>query len=154
MENAGGDGFNEFLMDILSFWCANCLCNWIRSYLPPKKYWWQYISDLYPGNYNLCTEISKRWTILHMTVKLLRRVYQEEKDRTFWFCSFKKIDEMHVIWRIKVHTHRFMEFVVKNWYFVTKIVLTYWEKKIVLAIEKNFWNSRLKAENLQNIWNH
>ena len=26
-----------------------------------------------------------------------------------------------------------------------------WEK-IVLVIEKNFWNSRLKAENLQNFW--
>ena len=31
-------------------------------------------------------------------------------------------------------------------YFVTKIVLTY--------CEKNFWNSRLKAENLQNFWDH
>ena len=28
-----------------------------------------------------------------------------------------------------------------------------WEKN-VLVIEKNFWNSRLKAENLQNIWDH
>ena len=28
-----------------------------------------------------------------------------------------------------------------------------WEK-IVLVIEKNFWNSRLKAENLQNFWEH
>ena len=26
--------------------------------------------------------------------------------------------------------------------------------KIVLVIEKNFWNSRLKAENLQNFWDH
>jgi hypothetical protein len=26
-----------------------------------------------------------------------------------------------------------------------------WEK-IVLVIEKNFWNSRLKAENLQKFW--
>ena len=33
----------------------------------------------------------------------------------------------------------------KNLYFVSKIVL---------AIEKNFRNSRLKGENLQNIWNH
>ena len=39
-------------------------------------------------------------------------------------------------------------------YFVTKIVLTYCEKKIVPVIEKNFWNSRLKAENLQNFWDH
>ena len=28
-----------------------------------------------------------------------------------------------------------------------------WEK-IVLAIEKNFWNSRLKTENLQKFWDH
>ena len=28
-----------------------------------------------------------------------------------------------------------------------------WEK-IVLVIEKNFWNSRLKAKNLQNFWDH
>ena len=28
-----------------------------------------------------------------------------------------------------------------------------WEK-IVLVIEKNFWNSRLKAENLQKFWDH
>ena len=28
-----------------------------------------------------------------------------------------------------------------------------WEQ-IVLVIEKNFWNSRLKAENLQNFWDH
>ena len=36
-----------------------------------------------------------------------------------------------------------------KWYFDTKIVLNYYEKKNVLAIEKNFWKSRLKAENLQ-----
>ena len=41
-----------------------------------------------------------------------------------------------------------------QYYFVTKIVLTYCEKKNVLVIEKNFWNSRLKAENLQNFWYH
>jgi hypothetical protein len=29
-----------------------------------------------------------------------------------------------------------------------------WEKKIVLVIKKNFWNLRLKAENLQNFWDH
>ena len=28
-----------------------------------------------------------------------------------------------------------------------------WEK-IVQVIEKNFWNSRLKAENLQKFWDH
>ena len=34
----------------------------------------------------------------------------------------------------------------KKWYFFTKIVLTYSEKKLFyVLIEKNFWNSRLKA---------
>ena len=38
-------------------------------------------------------------------------------------------------------------------FFFTKIIL--WEK-MVLVMEKNFWNSRLKAEaeNLQNFWEH
>ena len=43
---------------------------------------------------------------------------------------------------------------------VVKMVFCYqncsdllWEK-IVLVIEKNFWNLRLKAENLQNFWDH
>ena len=39
-------------------------------------------------------------------------------------------------------------------YFVTKIVLTYCEKKIVLVIEKIFWKWRLKIKNLQNFWDH
>jgi hypothetical protein len=34
----------------------------------------------------------------------------------------------------------------KQWYFVSKNFQTYCEKK---SFQKNFWNSRLKAENLQ-----
>ena len=41
-----------------------------------------------------------------------------------------------------------------KWYFVSKIVPSSCEGKNVLVIEKNFWNSRLKAENLQNFWDH
>ena len=40
-----------------------------------------------------------------------------------------------------------------SWYFVTKIVQANCEN-IFLVIEKNFFNSRLKAENLQNFWDH
>ena len=40
-----------------------------------------------------------------------------------------------------------------NWYFVFKIILTYCEKKNVM-IEKNFWNWRLKADNLQTFGDH
>ena len=42
-KNYGGEDFNQFLMGIPSFWCIYCLCSWIISYLPPKRYWWQYI---------------------------------------------------------------------------------------------------------------
>ena len=38
-------------------------------------------------------------------------------------------------------------FLIWIWYFVTYYYLL-WEKN-VLVIEKNFWNSRLKAKNLQ-----
>ena len=51
------------------------------------------------------------------------------------------------------HTKILLSIISRKWYFVTKIVLTYYEKKL-FVIEKNFWNSRLKAENLQNVWDH
>ena len=48
----------------------------------------------------------------------------------------------------------------KKIYILLKMVFCYqncsdllWEK-IVIVIEKNFWNSRLKAKNLQNFWDH
>ena len=42
----------------------------------------------------------------------------------------------------------------KSWYFVTRIFLTYCEKRLHLVIEKNFWNSRLKVKNFQKFWDH
>ena len=41
----------------------------------------------------------------------------------------------------------------RNGILLRKLFWPMWEK-IVLVIEKNFWNSRLKAENLQNFWDH
>ena len=41
-----------------------------------------------------------------------------------------------------------------KWYFVSEIVPTILWEKIVLLIIKNFWNSNLKTENLQNFWDH
>ena len=43
---------------------------------------------------------------------------------------------------------------VVHCYFGSKIVLTHCGKKIVLVIEKCFWNSMLKAESLQTFWDH
>ena len=42
----------------------------------------------------------------------------------------------------------------EKWYFVSKIGLTYCEKKMFPLIEKNFWNSKLKAENFKMFWKH
>ena len=50
--------------------------------------------------------------------------------------------------------------IIFTWHFFVDIVFCYpncsdllWEK-IVLVIEKNFWNLRLNAENFQNFWDH
>ena len=44
------------------------------------------------------------------------------------------------------------QFIVILWYFVTKIVLTYSEKKLFyLVIEKNFWNSRFEGRDFAKI---
>ena len=48
---------------------------------------------------------------------------------------------------IAIHVHLGMVFIYQNFSYLL------W-KKIVLVIEKNFWNSRLKGENLQNFWDH
>ena len=43
-------------------------------------------------------------------------------------------------------------FMSRNGILLLKIVLIYCEKKMFLVIEKNFWNSSLKVENLQKFW--
>ena len=64
------------------------------------------------------------------------------------FCG--KTDLICDAWQEKIFHIFYRIFQTKKWYFVTKIVLTYCEQKNVLVIEKNFRNSRLKAETLQN----
>ena len=36
---AGGNDSFVVKNKFRAFWCLICLCSWIRSYLPPKKYW-------------------------------------------------------------------------------------------------------------------
>ena len=49
--------------------------------------------------------------------------------------------------------HVYQLFLLKNGILLPEL---FWPtlRKNVLVIEKNFWNSRLKAENLQNFWDH
>ena len=91
--------------------------------------------------------------------------------RSWWWCncvksSNNRLELMHnhalyswahlLYWGVScLHKSRTNSLVITlraKWYFVTKIVLTYCEKKIVLVIEKSFWSSRLQAENLQKFW--
>ena len=54
--------------------------------------------------------------------------------------------------KLVIWIHIWNEWKIKQWYFFSKIVLIYWEKKIALFTK--LWNSRLKAKNLQTFWNH
>ena len=79
-----------------------------------------------------------------------RCVHPSPKKRHLWrrsWCTWSIPTPCSLCWR-----YFFQTLIIENWYFVTKIVLTFCEKKNVLVIEKNFWNSRLKAENLQKFW--
>ena len=75
-----------------------------------------------------------------------------------FFCSSTLAFFLQIIWLDKYYL--FYSQLNNNWAFVIfSLVLDYREiwyfvTKIVLVMEKNFWNSRLKAENLQKFWDH
>ena len=76
-------------------------------------------------------------------------------DRKKW--NEKSLNELNQLKFCEVSHYFFSNRCWKSWkklYFVNKIVLTDCVKKIVLVIEKNFWNSRLKGENFQNFWHN
>ena len=57
-----------------------------------------------------------------------------------WHKWFKINQKLWKLWQIMVFCYQNCSDLVRE--------------KIVLVIEKNFWNSRLKAENLQKFWDH
>ena len=54
--------------------------------------------------------------------------------------------------RSLLYYDKWPHYFLHQWYFVSKIVLTYCEKK--KCDRDFFWNSRLKVRNLQNVWDH
>ena len=72
----------------------------------------------------------------------------KKKRRVNWQLHIY-ILSFHIIFLLVINLQiiRFLSFCYQNCYDLL------WEK-IVLVIEKNFWNSRLKAEKLQNFWDH
>ena len=62
-----------------------------------------------------------------------------------WKCQFLKGNPIFVQQTLRIFW--------RNGNLLPKLFWPIWEK-IVLMIEKNFWNSRLKAKNLQKFWDH
>ena len=93
--------------------------------------------------------------------KLLSRQHLCTGLRWFFFQEIKNINFLTLVKTnnknnfltlVKTNNKRLAFATTQQWYFVIKIVLTYCEKKKILVIEKKFWNSRLKAKNLQKFW--
>ena len=109
----------------------------------------QFISSLFFGAnfvfYAYCEE-SLRYTLLYHAI--LSRYHCLDYPTSIVLLWFRSI----------IRSHDTFEFPYFHWildcYFVTKIVLTYCEKKLLYWSKKNFWNSRLEAKNLQNFWDH
>ena len=78
--------------------------------------------------------------------------YNTFQDSAFFFFSYRIDGALaHLFLKFPKHV-TYLKKINDNydkWYFVTKIVLTYCEKKFVLVIVKNVCNLRLKAKNLQ-----
>ena len=108
------------------------------------------------------------WNIFKKSIYIALTIYQhtnlflffQKSTFRFWFFRSKsKIDFFSKSFSFLLLWGNFdiIEwFKIQNW----EMVFCYqncsdllWEK-IVLVIEKNFWNLRLKAKNLQKIWDH
>ena len=115
------------------------LVNWIAKL---NVYWELYATNC---NYQIKTDCKFAWLFFCSLITwfVILGCFSVILSTAILFAFFQSISEKQ---RFNCNVCSF----ITKWYFVTKIVLTYCEKKIVLAIEKNFWNSRLKAENLQN----
>ena len=83
-----------------------------------------------------------------------RNLKHESYCKTVWLSdSFSKVS-VALLWILLAKRESFRMLFLAKWYFFTKIVMTYSEKKTVLAIVKNFLNSKLMAKHLQKFWDH
>ena len=66
-----------------SFWCIICLCSWIRSYLPPKKYCWDAMAvhsdcwPLIPYLYYPCLIDTKEYSRVSQMFKLVNQCWPQ-----------------------------------------------------------------------------
>ena len=164
----------NFNWKIQSFWYIICLFMCSEQKGHHFFYWWQYITKPSAGPsveigfvkflhwVNVQRTYSRGlccWLAEGLNVRVLEgrgsktapKRFLTQSGQVDWYC-------------LTVHTASQTIVNCKlKWYAIfaiSKMVFCYqncsdllWEK-IVLVIEKNFWNSRLKAENFQKFWDH
>ena len=89
---------------------------------------------------------SKRWFWLELTLVLLQKFYH----KPLTFVSTNSINTVTKNYLPSCTYWRFVSFGV----LLPKLFWHTVRNTIVLVIEKNFWNSRLNAENFWNFWDH
>ena len=124
------------------------------------------MKEIFRFSQDFCPLFDRNWNISQKTVLRLKKL------RLFFQNGFEPI--VKIVWTMKRFLLQHMSnMTVENCrtcssvsHFVVRLsslstmVFCYqncsyllWEK-ILLVIEKNFWNSRLKAENLEKFWDH
>ena len=91
-----------------------------------------------------------------LCIDLKKTCKKKEKSvqRAIWYLTHHQKDQ------VQIRTWNYIYFCFwlyckkkRNGILLPKLFWAY-VRKIVPVIKKNFWNSRLKAKNLQNVWDH
>ena len=102
---------------------------------------------------NLCQQYLKHTSLIGLP--LISRNSQSEKSDTKTDSPREKYPSSKIIRKPdKIRAAKNKRRIMWEMVFCYKIFSDLLWEKIVLVIEKNFWNSRLKAENFQNVWDH
>ena len=105
---------------------------------------------LWPGFFSSVTLLKQHTELSFSTKALHRGAFCQFPFRWIYYCHSSKSTGKETG---KTHLCALKGWQFKNGILLPKLFcLTV--RKIVLVIEKNFWNSRLKAKNLQKFWDH
>ena len=127
--------FDVHMFDIFDFKELSCqrYIDWFWPVMTHSDPFKKYFSHLY--KYVFSWYIKAMWNFWWINVIFRHRFFAEFKKNNLEFHEFFLPTSLKLV------------FCYQNCYDLL------WEK-IVLVIEKKFWNSRLKAKNLQKIWDH
>ena len=107
IENATGDDFNQFLMDIPSFWRIICLCSWIRSYLAPKQYWWKYSATvatyllaLLPLCGSMASTKNLEWTLVDIPTQEVEEIFYNNPIQREYVHMVSSVVNFHLLTKV------------------------------------------------------